>query len=440
MLKTLQNRFIPRLIAALPPAVLLLCIGLPCYGRDARSEIRERPERAAGVYYAYPVDEISADYGKNIPEGYEPFYVSHYGRHGSRYLISDNDYTRLMDRLADASEAGALTTRGELLRLQLDTIWQEARGRGGELSPLGNRQQRGIARRLGMAYPQIFTGEASVTAASTPVMRCAHSMFSFIEGLKELYPGLEIPRESSERNMVYLNYHSPESGSYAGESGPWYQDYLRFKARNIRPDRLINAIFADTNYVDRWVDREGFVTDLYWLAADLQNMETDIDLLTLFTNDELYDLWQTFNFRFFARNSSYAPAHGLHTANARNLVRNIIDNADRTIAEGGRGATLRFGHDGNIIPLTALLRLDGCFSDTERPERLADDYADFRVSPMASNLQMVFFRNPVLPSAGDVLVRVYLNERDIALPIHSYNNYYRWADLRPYLVSLAYPE
>lgn len=427
-------------IAALPVAVLLLCVGLTAYGRDARSDIRERAERAGGVYYAYPTDEISPDYGKNIPEGYEPFYVSHYGRHGSRYLISDGDYTRLMERLADAAEAGALTARGEQLRLQLDTIWQEARGRGGELTPLGRRQQRGIARRLGMAYPQIFAGDATVTAASTPVMRCAHSMFAFLEGIKELYPGLDIPRESSERNMVYLNYHSPESGPYASERGPWYQDYRRFKARNINPDRLIGTIFADNNYVDRWVDREGFYTDLYWLAVDLQNMETDINLLGLFTNDELYDIWQVYNFKFFARNSSYAPAHGLHTANARNLVRHIIDNADATIATGGHGATLRFGHDGNIIPLTALLRLEGCYSDTERPERLADDYADYSVSPMASNLQMVFFRNPALPDAGDVLVRVYLNERDVALPVPSHEKYYRWADLRPYLISLAYPE
>lgn len=406
---------------------------------DARSEIEAKPERAGGVYYAYPLDEISPDYGSTPPAGYTPFYLSHYGRHGSRYLISDNDYTRLMECLDNASQAGALTTEGEKLKARLDTIWLEARGRGGELTPLGSRQHRGIARRAAVAYPQIFADSAVITAASTPVMRCAHSMFAFIEGIKEMNPSLDIPRESAERNMIYLNYHSPESGPYAGHKGPWYQDYRRFCDRNICSDRIISLIFADSNYVDRWVDRDGFMWDLYWIAVDMQNMETDINLLPLFTVDELYALWQAVNFSFYASNSSYPLANGLHTANARNLVRHIIENADSYIAGHKHGATLRFGHDGNIIPLTALLKLEGCYSDAILPADLASDYANFRISPMASNLQMVFFRSDSDPD--DVLVRIYLNEQDIALPVEPVGDtpYYRWADLRPYLVSVAYP-
>lgn len=419
---------------------ILLALGLwlcaSAQARDARAEINEKPERAGGVYYAYPEDEISPDYGTPAPEGYEPFYLSHYGRHGSRYLISDNDYRRVMDRLNDASRAGALTAAGEQLRLQLDTIWEEARGRGGELTPLGSRQHRGIARRVAQAYPAIFSEGAEVTAASTPVMRCAHSMFAFIEGLKELNPTLSVPRESAERNLIYLNYHSPESGPYSSDRGPWFQDYKRFRRANTNPDRLIGTLFSDPEYVSRWMDTQDFMTDLYWLAVDMQNMETDINLLPLFTTEELYDLWQIYNFSFYATNSSYPPANGEFTANARNLVNHILDNADAYIADGRHGATLRFGHDGNIIPLTALLQLEGCYSEQERPERLADDYANFRISPMASNLQMVFFR-PADGSEGEILVRVYLNEKDIALPVPSQNNYYRWSDLRPYLLNIA---
>lgn len=409
--------------------------------RSAKAEIADKPERAGGIYYAYPTDEISPDYGSKAPAGYEPFYVSHYGRHGSRYLISDNDYLRVKNRLKDASQAGALTELGEQLLRQVDTVWIEARGRGGELTPLGTRQHKGIARRLAAAHPAVFAPGAEVSAASTPVMRCAHSMFAFIEGLKELNPNLDIPRESAERNMVYLNYHSPESGPYSSHEGPWYQDYKRFKAANTQSDRLISTIFSDQNYVDRWVDRDGFMWDLYWLAVDMQNMETDIDLLPLFTNDELYKLWEVANFNFYACNSSYPRAHGLHTANARNLVRHILDQADAYINGGRHGATLRFGHDGNIIPLTALLKLEGCYSDAEKPSALADGYANFRISPMASNLQLVFFRPEKGGSPDDILVRVYLNEKDIALPVKAEKApFYRWADLRPYLVSIAYPE
>lgn len=408
------------------------------YGRSARDLISEDPNRAGGVYYAYPGP--AENYGKDVPPGYEAFYVSHYGRHGSRYLISDDDYRRVIDRLADASAAGALTVAGEKLRSQLDTVWSEARGRGGELTPLGTRQHKGIADRLATAYPTVVSDDASITAASTTVMRCAHSMFAFIEGLKEHNPSLDIPRESSERNMVFLNYHSPESGPYSSHKGPYYQELKRFKAEKTRPDRLIESIFSNRDYVDRWVDRNDFMWDLYWLAVDIQNMETDVDLLSLFTVDELYDLWQVANFNFFACNSSYAPAKGVHIANARNLVKNIIEQADKAVESGRPGATLRFGHDGNIIPLTALIELEDCYSDIERAGDLAREYADFTISPMASNLQLVFFRNTKDASA-DVLVRVYLNEHDRKMPVQQVlPGYYRWADLRNFLVSKAYSE
>lgn len=423
----------------LTSAVLLFSAG--AYARDARADIDEKPLRAAGVYYAYPTDEITPDYGLGTPEGYEPFYISHYGRHGSRYLISDRDYTKIMDVLADASQAGALTEAGEKLRRQLDTVWVEARGRGGELSPLGTRQHKGIARRMGLAYPAVFAEGADVTAASTVIMRCAHSMFAFMEGLKELYPELEIPRESGERTMVYLNYHSPESGPYASNKGPYYQDYRRFSRANTQPERLMGTLFADRAYLNRWVDQDDLMWSLYWLAADMQNMETDIDFFPLFTPDEAYNLWQTANFGFFGRNSSYAPAEGQFTANAKNLLNNIIDTADDYIAQGRHGATLRFGHDGNIIPLTALMKLEGCYTDIERPEDLASEYADFRVSPMAANLQMVFYRNEAKAGTPDeYIVRIYLNEKDIALPVEPVApKHYRWSDLRRYLAEQAQP-
>ena len=55
------------------------------------------------------------------------------------------------------------------------------------------------------------------------------------------------------------------------------------------------------------------------------------------------------------------------------------------------------------------------------------------ISPMASNLQMVFFRN----NSGDVLVKILLNETEIAvdMPTDTFP-YYRWSDLREYLMKL----
>lgn len=416
-------------------ALLASALTLQLSARDARAEIEAMPERAAGVYFAYPTDCIDAK--AETPKGYEPFYASHYGRHGSRYLINDNDYERVMEVLAKAHDANALTPRGEQLRLQLDTIWEEARGRGGELSPLGARQHRGIGHRMAEHYPAIFADGAEVTATSTTVMRCAHSMFNFIQGLRDINPRLEVPMESGQRTMVFMNYQSPDSRALNNPKGPYYQDYKRFKAEMSKPDRLVGTLFSNNNYVDVWVDKDGFVNDLYWLASDLQNMETEISILDLFTTEELYNLWQYGNFSFFARASTYPRAEGKHVANARNLLSNIVENADAYIAGGRRGATLRFGHDSNIIPLLGLLRVEGCFADTDVPAELSQSYADYFVSPMAANLQFIFFR-PAKGKKGDILVRVLHNERAAGLPVADAGEkgLYRWDDLRKYLTSL----
>lgn len=404
-----------------------LC-AMPAVAQTTPGEMFATPEKCGGVYYAYPTVKRN---DTPAPKGYKPFYVSHYGRHGSRYLISDNDYKWVLDAFRKADAAGVLSPLGRDVLLRLDSVWVEAEGRGGELSPLGARQHRAIADRLYHTYPDIFTDDAVITAKSTTVMRCAHSMFAFVEGLKQNNPHLVIPRESGQRAMSYLNYHSPESGPYSGHDGPWYQDYRKFKAEKTNPDRMMNSLFTDSLYIRRNVDPEGLMWGLYWVAVDMQNMETKLSFFDIFTPQELFDLWQVFNFNFYACNSSYPLAKGLHVDNAKNLVRNILDTADDYVANAKHGATLRFGHDGNIIPLAALLQLDNSLAYEADPYKLYTVYTDWRISPMASNIQMTLFRNS---KSGDIIAKFMLNENEVHIPIATDNfPYYKWDDVRAWL-------
>ena len=47
------------------------------------------------------------------PKGYEPYYMSHYGRHGARWLLNERDYTSPITTLRDAKKAGVLSAVGE---------------------------------------------------------------------------------------------------------------------------------------------------------------------------------------------------------------------------------------------------------------------------------------------------------------------------------------
>lgn len=394
--------------------------------QDVRQEIAADLNKAGGVYYAYPVIE---SLNTTPPKGYKPFYISHFGRHGSRYLLNDTDYSDVLDVLDKAHNAGALSELGEDVRGRVRRVWEDAYGRGGDLSPLGQKQHNDIARRMYKAYPQVFVPDARITAHSTTVLRCSLSMSAFCEGLKEQQPGLFIPRESSRRQMYYMNYRTPAANRYNGNDGPWRVEYDKFRDANTHPDRLIDTLFADREYARRFVDGGDLMWGLYWLAVGQQNIDAPVSFYDIFTPAELFDLWQTFNYHMYIRCGNYKGNAGLMTDCTKPLLRNIVETAEQYVDSCTTGATLRFGHDSTIIPLAAVMRLDGCYASKLRPDSVCRVFNDFRISPMAANVQLIFFRN----KANDVIVKIMLNEREVGIPVPTdMFPFYRWEDVRDY--------
>lgn len=406
----------------------VLCICHYAYSQTTPEEMGADPNKTGGVYFAYP--STTAD-NTPAPKGYKPFHISHYGRHGSRYLISDNDYTSVIGLLESARKHDALTQTGSELLESLDTLMIEVQGRGGDLSPLGKRQHRGIAGRMASNYPEIFKNSPVITARSTLVPRCILSMASFCERLKENNPSLVIDMESSNRYMPYLCHSNANSDEFNSHRGWWEEAYRKFKASHTHPDRLVESIFSDPSFLERYVNPEKFMWDLYWIASDAQNTEGKIDYYHLFTPSELFDLWQCNNAGFYAKHSNFEPANGMHINNARNLLNNIIETADAAVKSESPSVALRFGHDGNVVPLTALMHLEGCDSVMSRPEDFYKGWCDWKVSPMAANVQLVFYRNP--KQAGKILVKILHNEHETSIPVSTDQwPYYDWEKVKEF--------
>ena len=77
--------------------------------RQVRDEIAATPEKGGGIYYAYP---YSTDSLNKVPAGYEPFYISHYGRHGSRWVINKTVHEGLINDLLAQECENNLTDTG----------------------------------------------------------------------------------------------------------------------------------------------------------------------------------------------------------------------------------------------------------------------------------------------------------------------------------------
>ena len=84
----------------------------PLFETSAKDEIAANRYLAGSNYLDY--DRQLTDKALTpSPKGYEPYYMSHYGRHGSRWLIWEGEYTLPMNTLKSAREAitSALTVR-----------------------------------------------------------------------------------------------------------------------------------------------------------------------------------------------------------------------------------------------------------------------------------------------------------------------------------------
>ena len=160
--------------------------------------VRSQPtaEQAGSIYYAYP--DPPAVFTP-VPKGYEPFYISHYGRHGSRWMTADERYTEVVSVFDSLYQCSELTSLGIEVRERLHKVWEDARGCSGSITPLGERQQREIAHRMYRNFPQIFREDACVDAHSSTSLRCAMSMSFFTERLKELNPALQVDRRAYAR-------------------------------------------------------------------------------------------------------------------------------------------------------------------------------------------------------------------------------------------------
>ena len=89
-------------------------------GKTALEEITADKFLAAGNMTDY--DHLPRTALTPAPKGYEPYYFSHYGRHGARFLLDENDYAMPVKTLQQAKFAGKLTPLGDKVLAKLDSM------------------------------------------------------------------------------------------------------------------------------------------------------------------------------------------------------------------------------------------------------------------------------------------------------------------------------
>ena len=373
------------------------------------------------------------------PKGYEPYYMSHYGRHGSRWLISDGNYSRSIATLETAKEMGKLTAKGEEVLETLKAIYKTSTKRLGDLTTVGERQHHGIGKRMTQNFPEIFKKkDVMIDARSTVVTRCILSMIAECEELAAANPTARIHNDVSESLQYYLNQPwegiVKEMGRNTGDKED--RDY---SIKWTHPERLMKVLFNDQEFVYNNISAGALMRQLFHVACNMQSHDTDLELFSLFTDEEIYDQWRQKNIGWYLDYGPSPVSGGKMPFSQLNLLKNIIETAD-TVTK--TQATLRFGHEVCVMPLACLLELDNCGMAVDNLDELDKYWRNYRIFPMGCNIQLIFYRplpfkpkgkGKGLPKPSPVLVKALLNEREAYLPIETNQwPYYNWQDLREY--------
>lgn len=404
-------------------SILLLATQLVA-ASDFKEKIKQNPSLAAHTYLAYP-NKNNIKYTAP-PEGYTPFHIEHYGRHGSRWLTSEKQYLQPIETLHKANKYGYLTELGKDALRRLEIIQLAAHKREGELSELGAEQHRGIARRMYHNFPEVFADSATINARSTVVIRCILSMENECQELKALNPKLRISHDASNADMYYMNFYD-DFYKVQHDSARAY--FKRLTANDINHISFINRLISNKQFAKDSVDAPSTMEHIFDIASNMQSHNFDFDLYDLFTLNELYALWNRWNKFWYIGYGNSAEYGHIHPYIQRNLLYNIIESADNAIKSNKNSANLRFGHEVCVLPLAVLMELGDCNKRVSSLDNLANEWRAHDIFPMACNIQMIFYRN----KDNQILVKVLLNEEEVQLPIKSnIHPYYDWSNLRSY--------
>ncbi|MBR1868666.1 MAG: hypothetical protein IJ799_01205 [Bacteroidales bacterium] len=391
--------------------------------------IAENPDRAAGVLHVYETFDTSVT---PPPAGFEPFYIAHYGRHGSRYHTSTSFFEKPVAKFEKAASEGILTADGQKLFSVIRRLGEEHEGMKGFLTQVGAKQHQGIAERMVNAYPQVFyhADRPVIHAVSSTSERCIQSMANFCTVVKGLSPQLDVQYITGTKYMSYICH--PFDIKYMHDRKHEICDSILHE--DFKYERLYEKTFTDPKKGREIFGSRYYFKSIFDALAIAQDLDADVEplLRTYFTTEELAACNRSDNARYFATwciseefGDKYVQGVG------GPLLRDFIEKADAAIAGNDHAADLRFGHDSGLTPLLALIGVEGFKVRHEGPA--GEVWPVGKYMCMASNLQMVFFHD----RAGHVLVKLLRNESETTIPgLETVTGpYYLWETLREYLVS-----
>ena len=404
--------------------LLLLTIAVTTWaqGSNALEQVKNDPRKAYGTDYPYPYENVSLT---KAPSGYKPFYISHYGRHGSRYFWNDVLYREIDSVLTKAHNLGLLTPIGERFREKYNICKDELALGVSELSDKGWEQHQYIARTMYKNFPEVFKDGGDVYAISSLVGRCVMSMAAFCLELTQCNPKIEIREESARKILDGVkpdDRQNPLRKRWPRSKPRYEKNRSLFLGKDSLREVIVPRVFTST---------EGLPDKTHHIGSNLINLYTSLPSIGqegimegIITDEELAARWESENLGGYSW--VFGPRYDMIP-----ILQNIIQKADDVVnGKTRRAADLRFGHDTCLGPLTVLMGINGADKDPEDPYEVKNCYQTWETCK-ASNIQLIFYQSK--KQGQDVLMKCLMNGQEASLPLPGdLYPYYRWNDFKKF--------
>ena len=387
--------------------------------------LKADPRKAYGTDYPY---EFTTAKLTKAPRGYKPFYISHYGRHGSRYYWNAFLYRELDSLLTIAHQRQQLTAEGEAFYRKFEAAKDELSTGVSELSDLGWEQHQRIARVMYNNFPEVFKNGGNVLAISSLSGRCVLSMSGFCQELVQCNPKIEIREQSSRFTLdgvVPGDRQNPVKHDFPKPRPRFEKNRDQFKEVDNLREKVVSRTFTSTDGLPGNMQRIG--DNLINLYTSLPNIGHEGMMGNIITDEEIAARWESSNL------GSYAwlfPDQYVMIPILQDIIRKadaVLDGSSDHIAD------LRFGHDNCLGPLHILMGINGADRNPENPYEVKNCYQNWETCK-ACNIQLIFYRSK--KKGEDVLVKCLLNGKEASLPVPTdCYPYYKWSEFRRFYLN-----
>ena len=380
--------------------------------------------RAAFNTHSY---EFGPIHDTPAPKGYKPFYISHYGRHGSRSDWGGPQYKLVRDLLTEADRQHLLTPAGDSLMHEAALLYELHNGMDGRLTPRGVKEHARLAERMYQRYPEVFkNGSKHIRAVSSTTPRCIVSMNGFTGRMMSLQPDLDFDLDTGEKYYAYIA--RGENSTLIARTNKALADYR--KTIDWDNETVYRNLFTDPAAAKKLIpDAYEFQNAIYDCARVSDPFDIPDNMYRYLPFENVVHFHEL-NFLSAYLNQCDSKLNGeIRLPRSQELVDTLISQADAVISgKVKKAADLCFGHDWPYLGLVCYLGLEGV-SERYTLEEAKDLWLPSWFCPFAANLQMIFYRSK---KSDEILVKFLMNERETRLPALQavQGPYYRWNDVK----------